>query len=107
VVILLPYLWCITMPEEREGVPSITQCIALKVIAFPLVADLQLHPRYSLEPDGLLINSNPFPWDPMLVGTVVELIDEALNLPHQILPLLKCLTLAQKFTVTWVTIVTL
>ena len=91
VVVLPPYLWRIAvLEEEREGVPLITQCIALKPISFPLVTNLQLHPGPSLEPDGLLINSNPFPWDPMQVGVVVELIDEALHLSHGIFLLLIC-----------------
>jgi len=73
---------------KQECVPRIANRIALKAIPLSLVADSQLHPRLTLKANCLFFDGNKDAGDPHVLGLLVELIDQALDLPKRILPLL-------------------
>ena len=86
---LLIEIWRLPVAKiKREGVPRITNRIALKAIPLSLVADSQLHPRLTLKANRLFVDGNKDAGDPHVLGLLDELVDQALDLPKWILPLL-------------------
>ena len=86
---LLVKIWRLPMAKpKQERVPQITNRITLKAIPLLLVADSELHPRLTLKANRLFIDGNKDAGDPHVLGLFVQLVDQALDLPNQILPLL-------------------
>ena len=73
---------------KRECVSRITYSIALEAIPLLFVADSELESRLTLKADGLFVDGNKDAGDPHVLGLLVQLVDQALDLPKWILPLL-------------------
>ena len=80
---------------KRECVSRITYSIALEAIPLLFVADSELESRLTLKADGLFVDGNKDAGDPHVLGLLVKLVNQALDLPKWILPLL----LPRKLTV--------
>ncbi len=86
---LLVEIWRLPVAKiKRERVPQITNRIALKATPLSLVADSQLHPQLTLKANCLFVDDNKDAGDPHVLGLLVELVNQALDLPKWILPLL-------------------